>query len=502
MSVWGDDERRVLPRWRDAATTGALGELDSAKVRASPVSADPKFFQDKLDTWAAEVDVAAASELAAAALILGREQEAVKAARFLLESPRTSEMGRRVAAAVVDRATDKAADPVSLYSEEPSNARIAQLRTSLREDPRNSLAWTDLALEYASIGVLSKAGDAIEMARRLAPSNRFVLRSAARFWIHASEPDRAHEILRRQAVSRIDPWLVATEISVAQVAGISPKFIREGRSLLNSEQIAPRHTSELASALATLELKAGGGRSARKLFAKSLLSPNDNSVAQATWAARLLPGLEVEQRALELPRTFEARAWKLYSDAMWGEVVAQCRNWLRDEPFSTKPAEIGSYVALVATGDFALGEQLAGLGLRANPDSPGLLNNMVVALVEQGRVTEGERILNSIRPKATLDPALEATLLATQGMVAFRKGDLARGRQLYRDAAALGAARKLTHVKLLAELHSLREEIIAGADDAVRTTVAFLAESALADAPDIRTLVGRVRKLLASVGSK
>ena len=77
-------------------------------------------------------------------------------------------------------------------------------------------------------------------------------------------------------------------------------------------------------------------KKAKKLFAKSLINPNDNTVAQAEWAARRL-GLVVTEQALKVPLSFEANSTHSYRSLEIENSIQQAMQWLDDEPFSSRP---------------------------------------------------------------------------------------------------------------------------------------------------------------------
>src|SRR5262249_9736149 len=118
--------------------------------------------------------------------------------------------------ATVDRA------PAELTADEivdldPDKHR-AELRRSLRRNPHNARRWTDLARLQAALGKDRHAERAILTAQGLAPEDRHVLRSAARLAIHLHRPDEARTILLRAQRTPHDPWLLACEISAAEIA--------------------------------------------------------------------------------------------------------------------------------------------------------------------------------------------------------------------------------------------------------------------------------------------
>ena len=147
-------------------------------------------------------------------------------------------------------------------------------------------ALRDRAAEDGDLGAFGVGRDV--GAGEFAPSNRFILRSAVRLYVHLDEPDTAHRVLSDSASTPVDPWLVAAEIAVCTLLGRRSRLIKRGRDMLISGHHSTRDTAELASALGTIELEADASKRARRLFGSSLDDPTDNAVAQAVWATRTL----------------------------------------------------------------------------------------------------------------------------------------------------------------------------------------------------------------------
>jgi uncharacterized protein HemY len=134
-------------------------------------------------------------------------------------------------------------------------------------------------------GLNDKASRAIAAALQLAPSNRFVLRSAARFFLHSGGKERALALLSNAPTIRHDPWILASEIAIADSLGKSSKHSRLAREKIGMD-IAPAELTELASALGSLEAESGNHRNARRFLRQALLGANENSVAQIGWLNR------------------------------------------------------------------------------------------------------------------------------------------------------------------------------------------------------------------------
>ena len=117
-----------------------------------------------------------------------------------------------------------------------------------------------------------KAERAIRAALQLAPNNRFVLRSAARF-IHIGEPEIARTLLVGAEAIQSDPWLMASEIAIAEFLG-KPSRLPKNR-VLRPRGARPRATRQNWLRLSgTLEAARGNGRIARRLLRQAVIGAN------------------------------------------------------------------------------------------------------------------------------------------------------------------------------------------------------------------------------------
>jgi hypothetical protein len=151
-----------------------------------------------------------------------------------------------------------------------------------RAYPQNALGWVELALSYTIANDLHRAERAILVALQLAPNNRHVLRAASRFFLHKNDPIRAYDIVARSDAIN-DPWLVASELALAELIDRDTRFYKLGIGMLG-QQMLPRQITELAGSLATKELIEGNKKKARRFFRESMADPNANALAQAEWA--------------------------------------------------------------------------------------------------------------------------------------------------------------------------------------------------------------------------
>jgi Flp pilus assembly protein TadD len=327
----------------------------------------------------------------------------------------------------------------------------------------------DLAYLYAVRGVYVKADRAVRIALNLAPSNRFILRSAARFFVHVDRPDAAHDLIRRSPGYKEDPWLLAAEVSVALAAKRTPWSTREAFSLLGEGKFAPHHLSELNSALGTLEFNSGNSNRAKKLLRRSLLKPNDNSLAQAKWIWRYVWGAPADFNVDEfkIDRPFEAQAFEALGRSDWGRAYASALCWLEDEPFSSEPARWASYISATVFEDFASSEALTTFGLVANPNDPGLHIGLAFCYASSGRPQEAYSALLKIGPSAAED-WVGAAVEANYGLLAFRGGNVESGRRRYEAAVKRADLIADKRTKLTALVYWANEELSLPDSNSVR----------------------------------
>lgn len=456
-----DDKRRIVPRWRPSQTARLTGEMSPTRTSADVVasSSDLEELAARVREFNTYRTPAFAVDLVGSAFAIGRPEVAQPAAEVVLAHPTSSGPARALARQILS------GEPTQVPSDRPEELRLRRL---LRLYPQNPLLWTDLALLRVAAADLRGARRWLEVALRLAPSDRFVLRSAARYWIHADEPDRAHALLRRAPGLLNDPWLLAAEMAAADIAEQTQRSIRVARQMVQSGHYAPIHTAELATAIATEEWLSGRMPRARRWFRRALVAPTENALAQAVWMARRDQGLQGDIAAADASGAWEAGAIHAFSVGRWRDAVDYSREWQRDEPFSSRPAVLGGFAAAVALNDYGAAHGLLRGALRANPRDFTLLNNQAFALASENRVAEAVRSLGRIRSDV-LNSEERAVLTATQGLVRFRLGSSREGAALYREAIAEAERLDKPHLKALATVFLAREQRRIGLPDAEET---------------------------------
>jgi Tfp pilus assembly protein PilF len=448
------EDRTVIPRWRTFSDSAERGELDYPKQRVAPPE---DFLSDKEQAWRENRTIWHAADFLGAAVALRRANEAQDAAVFLQANEYAPAPAKRLAQRVL-APTRETPSERSTTPERDIRADIHRTREFLVADPRNSIQWVELAREYTISGLRKRAERAINIALSLTKHNRFVLRCAARFFLHNDEPEKAHYILRTASSSKADPWIAAAEIAVASTIGANSRVVDSGRKLLSSGDHAPFDVTELASALATLELANGKNKAARNLFKTSLVQPTENSLAQAEWAVDKVRGLEVSVEDYAVPGKYEAAAWDYFNKGDWELSLANAKAWLYDQPFSSRPAMLASYLTISVLERIEEGIGLLEESLKANPNHSILLNNLAFGLANLGKPQAAEEKVRLIDTDK-LSKVDRAVVTATKGLIAYRNGDIELGRTLYTDA--LRMAKEAESPKLYAEglLYFAQEEL-------------------------------------------
>lgn len=501
-----DIKRQVIPRWRTIRATTEAGELAAVKLQQTTELEDTISVRltHELDLrireWRQERDAAAAEELLAAASVSGStdfQQDVQAAARLILDDAQALAGSKELARALLGKTPGGKHEPLPAETAK-MRLEIARRKRLLRIYPRDALLLTETALLYTNLGLTASAKSLLKGAAALAPDNRYVLRSLTRFWVHQAEPDRALHFLSKSTATRRDPWLLAAQMAAEDVAQKGPSNWREAKRILSAEQFSDFQLTELAAAFGTLQLQAGSHRLARKMFRKSLTAPTENSVAQVQWASRRDPTINVSHE--QTVKASEALAWEKLALARWHEVIEATRNWHDIEPFSVRPAVMGSFVAVAHLGDGRTGEEFSRRGLIANKGAAILHNNLAVALAMQGRISEAREELANVKPPA-VDSLEQIVNLATKGLLEMRSGNLVGGAELYHRSIELAVVRRNVALWCRASAHFAYEcarydkDALAEATTAILKIYEKLSEQEKFRLNDIPTILGRAEKL-------
>lgn len=462
MAGWTpkDKKRNVIPRWRDLSQTTALGELGSLKTGyKSVVQAVSVFHEKKIIDWKLESNVRNSIELLNSSIVLG-DDEFLNQVTFYLKN---HELGdTRIIKSLIDK-TSNIPDQPSLTGSGHSitdldkviGEKIKKYRVHIHLSPFNAINWIELARLYLIIGKNIPAERCVLTAIQLSPHNRYVSRVAARFFAHIKDYNKAKQILRLNTAFNVDPWLLGAEIGISSLQDRSSMQIKKGRELVGSKNYSPFDLNELLSALATEELNSGSIKNSRKLFNQSLVQPNDNTLAQAVWAAKHVNNIEVfDNKFGTVPSIYEAIAYGHYENRRWKDAMSNILEWFVDQPFSIDPTTLGSFIASSILEQYDDAIKLCKVGLRATPDNFTLMNNLAYSLLGKGNLEEARITLSKISAE-TLNNEEKVVFYATKGLLMYKQGHYSNGASLYDTASSLAEKNKSKKLKLMADFHHL-----------------------------------------------
>lgn len=432
--------RRLIPKWRPVATTLNEPEAGSHKVPTSKaILGDAAELERAIAQWRAERtpgflgDVLAFSvhrELIPQILDIGAEARKLNVAMTIVQSSLINELNRTdgnenlLPTSVLDMSIEA----------HPFQQSIRRLRSLLRTRPDSALALLDMAQLQSAMGKSKAAGRSIQTALSLAPNNRTVIRTAARYWVHAGNAEIAHQMLRRHQRTPSDPWLMASEIAISDLIGAPSSFLSKGRRfLIDNNSFSNAHLTELSGAIAAEELKSGSLKKARDAQRKALLAPNDNMISQAVENRQLfniaLEGAQIERA---LANSHEAQVLKAWLERKPNLTEMHAKAWHGEEPFSSRPIQLLSTLYLFQ-GEYEKSEQWLAAGLVADPQDRGLQINLAFLKARAGQ--EGQMLTILRRLRLQYPKESEGYVRAIEGLFEYSQGQFEVGDHKYGDAA-------------------------------------------------------------------
>ena len=424
--------RRLIPRWRPVSKTLETSEVESILNRPTKKLAfDRDLFDDAVEAWKENPTVGHLGDVVA----FSPDEELMPAIRAVVDEAMShghavSEPQRAISLGPSEKPVDP--DDTHLTGKLAIQARVATLRQQLIVAPDNVMALLDLAQLQLAAGKRTTAERLLKTAMNIVPNGRIVLRTAARFFVHLGEYERAHSLIVRHPASKEDPWLIASEIALAEVAGRSSALIKVGQRMLRTSGRSSRQLAELAGAVASSELREGSLKEARRLFRFALEQPTDNVVAQALVEAQAM-GVKLDEPVIEKAVTHSSEAQLIQSWMAADERASEMHalKWHAEEPFSSRPLQfITTLYALQGAYDKAL--EWVQMGLIADPSDPGLTTNLSFAQAAAGHLEAAEVSVKRGRALGIGD--LEPYLVATEGLIALRRHQFDLAKTHYRDA--------------------------------------------------------------------
>lgn len=466
MSLWKvfSKDRQVIPRWHTYPVAKWL-RVTASQSAISISSGSDDDYQEKVDAWQKHGDLAFAADLVGNAIVLNRftDKAAISAAEFILENKAIAtgplldiasnllRFGRNEQLPIPDLI---AVDKVEVFW-----PVITRIKSKLKEYPRNPILWMDMAFYYSAIGQSKVAQEAVRVALSLNSENRYLLRSGARFFMHIGLPDEALKVLHHSNAIKYDPWVVAAEIAISSTVDRSSRHIKRGRELIETEAMNQFHLSELACALGTIELRDGARKKGRRLFELALMDPTENTLAQAAFLKDELGDVGASIRVDHRTHSFEAETRLKLSGEDFPGALESAKKWLAYQPFSSRPAVGGSYIAAVALCEYEDAVRIARIGLISSPKDVLLRNNLAFSLASLGDVETAKKVMSGILDSEATESE-QNTLRATRALIEFRDGNMQEGRRLYSAAAEFFKRQKDYRSEAIAVFFWAREEAL------------------------------------------
>lgn len=481
-SIVEDIDRNIIPLWRSYSQTVNSGELEYTGNKVLPIRFDR--FGEYLEAWRSKQSVITAADLINAAVVSDNKArpEVLSAAEYLMRNSNVcSPLALEVAQTLLDHSPKEIVAEGKSVAPEPSfedkaklligsltdqetkiRARIGLLRKQLRDFCYNAITYCELSRCYSDIGLNEKARHYMLCAVQLAPHNRYVSRCAARFFIHDNDPARARKILIDNGWMRSDPWLLASEIAVTSVMERTSRFIKEGRQLILSDNYSPYSSSELCFAICKEDRKAGKRRDWQKMFSLGLRNPNDNCLAQAEYIVKEETRMRFDYGQYDsVSRKYEADTRNFYGLGRYEDAFLSSVNWMRDYRFSHEPIAFAFNISCTFLKKYDYSTAIINHWLKTHPQDYAMINNLIYALGLADQTEEAERQLAKINVTHQLKERLEngICLLATSGLIEYRKGNIEEGRKLYQ--LSIDTAKKMRERDLAgkARLNMIREEV-------------------------------------------
>ena len=480
MANFFDDEKRnMLPLWRSYDDIGLTREMEYSGRKILPMSFN--LFDSFIEAWKTKQTVVSAADLVNAAVVSGNTNriEVIKAADFMLNNAeQCTNLALDVAKSITTpqlilpnslslpkKFEDIAADHIKrlVEQEQMMKARIGMLRHKLREHCYDPVSYCELARCYANLGMDDKAEKYMNYAVYLAPTSRFIVRSAARFFVHKGDWDRAKTILLKSGRVKTDPWIMSAEIAVESVMERVSRYVKEGREMVLSGNVPAYSSSELCFAICKVDLDYGKHTDSRKMFEKGIIDPNDNSLAQAEFFAKRDSNIQLDLSMYSrLPHKHEADTREAYVMGKYEDAFISSLKWMQDYRFEQRPIAFAFDISCVYLKRYDFAIEVEKKALALNPKNPTAINNLAYALGLSDRLDEAEAYLSTVNYQKYLDD-IDTTgsicLVATFGLIEYRKGNVDEGRKMYNLAIQAANKHKEKGLAAKARLNMIREEV-------------------------------------------
>lgn len=463
-------KRTLSPNWRETVKTIQNGEMDPYRINDSKAIAPD--ISPIIDSWRNNRSLSYAGELISTSIANGvnPDFDILNAAEFAVSQPGVSKPLKELALSILNRnitREETSASPLTKLDNVKGTIRneINLLRQKISANPYCAMHHSNMARAYLRIGKWEKARCETIIATRLAPNDRYITRCGVRFFIHVKDYDAAKYILTHNFALKIDPWLAAADLEVDILRQKSPRSAKIAFSMTENRNLLPRSVSEVAIALATLEMIHGSQRKkVKRLVTTALTDPIDNAVAQAMWLDSVSFGNLVTLNYFHgqnIPFNYEADCILALQGGDWDLAMEKGVDWAIDTGFSRRAAVNASNIFSYHDEYIPTAIKVCEMGLTANPECDSLLNNLAFTHLLNDDVEKAKFDIERIERLGSIDKRTDICFTATKGLYCYRTGDKVRGNELYMQAIDEATRTKEKDFENNARLNHIRARLYA-----------------------------------------
>lgn len=436
----GDEPRNVVPRWRSSAALPSW-EIRPAREAAGLEPITPEDFADDLELWRADASLASYVDIFDTGVLLDDMKLQMEGAGPILANAKTVptrllESVRRSVAPGPDLERRRYRFSRLEQNENYLIATLRRLKRRLIDYPTDALASMEAARLHVLLGQYEAAERYVLRSLSLSPSSRLMLRAATQFFHISNQTEMALHFLRRSDGIKYDPLLQSAEVAVAQISGRGSRYASSALRMLKGSKDVGVSRSELALAIATLEMSAGvAQRRVFQMVRSGLPHGTENAVAQAVWLGEQTErSLQVRYPDLRLADdAFEAKAVTLNEEERYDEAVIQARLWLLDQPFDPDPSNMLCTIYSIYLQSPKSAVPFAQRAVQTHPKDWSVLNSALLVYSLSGLFKDSRDTLQMFEKLAT-NSTIRAFYYAAEGMLSFCIGDIANGRRNYEKA--------------------------------------------------------------------
>lgn len=433
--IYHTDKRRMLPQleratsYKDTVALPVLPDLSKLNWMRPIIQLKDENLLDKLKEWRKSKDYNLAGNILSQAIILNRVEEYSEVSDYLLKKYPADHVYKWLfKRGLADLNLDQ---------------KIKLNYEKLALEPSDAITWADQAINYTLKNDRDEALKSIENAISIEPNMGFIVRNAARIFNLIGDNGRAIKLLKNSAYYRHDPQILSAEIALSQLESRRTTGVEIGDKLIKDKHYNHREKSELASTLGTIEFFKDNFKRSEQLFDLSLVEPNRNSFAQSLWYKRK------EISPLQFRAYIdsnEIQTHKYSKDNDFEKALFHSLQWMNDEPYSTRPYRVSSYIQGAIFGKHNEAFDLIKKGTESqrrikgdnysDHEEMGFNNDMAYHLLKANRIKEAQHYIKpllKLRDSKGKLQDIEYVCVATLGLFAYKMNESEVGKKMYRN---------------------------------------------------------------------